>query len=104
MVMFFEELVHFFKFMNIKLFVVSPFIFLVIRICSDLCLFLGGLCLSLTNFMAAEQAIRLIKTGILPSNSTKNGVMELRVYARERLLIIMYYRLWVSEGERREIL
>lgn len=54
--------------------------------------------------MAAEQAIRLIKTGILPSNSTKNGVMELRVYARERLLIIMYYRLWVSEGERREIL
>ena len=39
MVMFFEELVHFFKFMNIKLFVVSPFIFLVIRICSDLCLF-----------------------------------------------------------------
>ena len=29
MVIFFEELVHFFKFMNIKLFVVSPFIFLV---------------------------------------------------------------------------
>lgn len=25
---------------------------------------------------------------------------ELRVYARERLLIIIYYRLWVSEGER----
>ena len=74
------------------------------RICSDLCLFLGGLCLSLTNFMAAEQAVRLIKTGVLPSNPTKNGATELTVYARERLLIIIYYRLWVSERERWEIL
>ena len=54
--------------------------------------------------MAAEQAVRLIKTGVLPSNSTKNGAMELTVYARERLLIIIYYRLWVTERERGEIL
>lgn len=62
MVIFFEELVCFFKFMNIVICSIPLYLFSDCRICSDLCLFLGGLCLSLTNFVAAEQAIRLIKT------------------------------------------
>ena len=69
---------------NFYLFVVicNFYLFNDYRICSDLCLFLfvilaRGVCLSLTSFMGAKQAVRLIKTGVLPSEFNKernNGV------------------------------